>query len=1181
MIAVLATELAVWVLLDRTAHLNSSALRGAALLAIIASTVWLVWWNVSRPWSSDLSDVDLALLLERNSDSLSGDLASAVQFTQAGARPLTPLERELVAQTVEHFPSSAGDGLVDGRAIRSSWLWAGATCALLAGLTLWNPGDVGLALSRLATPWRSIEWPRRFTLEFRDAGFGPIDPAAAWRVAKGETLTVYVTERNRRLPERLISKIEFPDGSVTETLLPQSDLRDDAGQAQTVGVVSLLPQSGPLRIQVSGGDDDRLPPLVVDVATPPAVESFRITVTPPPYSGLKPETTTSGVGHVQGLVGSRVDLIALANGPLEKASLHLGRQPAARLEMEPDGRTIRASFEITGAERSSYWLELVDTQGLRHAAPPRYEIRGALDRPPAVLILQPETDLRVVPTARIPVRIEATDDLGLADVDLVLSPADGTTDRTLPGPAVAALARTVQSEIEVDLGTLQANPGDEWTIRAQARDLYEGPGKGAHVARSAPRRIIVVTPDEKRNELTRRRAGVAEALRQTRSLQKGIRDQVRDLEIQWKGTGALSDADRAELARSAMAQAEVRSGLTDPRRGALQQLGEIVRDGEQNGLAPEPGTDPLPALREEIERLDGSAAAAVEANLGQLQREAESSAPSSGAMTERFEKIGTEQDRIVSTLDGLLRRIGEWGAQEDLRSKVAGAADAQQKLLDDTRQLAGQTLSRSVDELSAQDRATLERLANRQARLADDVRALDSAIKASQTSEKDPPSGPEASGANGDQRDAAGGEQSAAGEKKTDVAGAAGKMQQIASLLQANRVQRAGELQEEVVETLRKWNERLAGTESASGENLSKALAQSREEAAGLRSEQDELRKQAEEASAKGSPAEREETLQRLSKRQAELQDRTEELARRLQKRNQSQPAASAQRSADRMQGAADALDKQDSGEASQQQREALDDLLQTERELARQEARARLQEAADRLKNLAARVEALAVRQEGVRDETAKLHEQQSAEGRLSRTELRTLQRVRESQKELGSEIEQIVPEVAGQGVLEMAFQEVVSGIADVGSRLEQRTVDAETQRRQTQIAARLRAVAKAFAPSEPDVASNSPGGAKPGGESPEESGDRLVLIAELKLLKSMQEELLETTTELLQRKNASGPEAEIAAEELRQLVRQQNELARLAADLIQRGQGRAGGAAPFDAEPEEKAPKAAPAGN
>lgn len=193
---------------------------------------------------------------------------------------------------------------------------------------------------------------------------------------------------------------------------------------------------------------------------------------------------------------------------------------------------------------------------------------------------------------------------------------------------------------------------------------------------------------------------------------------------------------------------------------------------------------------------------------------------------------------------------------------------------------------------------------------------------------------------------------------------------------------------------------------------------------------------------------------------------------------------------------------------------------------------------------------------------------------------ELRTLQRVRESQKELGSEIEQMIPDVAGQRVLERAFREVVSGIADVGSRLEQRTVDAETQRRQTQIAARLRAVAKAIGPSEPDVASNSPGEAESGGEPQEESGDRLVLIAELKLLKAMQEQLLETTTELLRRKNTGGPEGEIAAEELRQLVRQQNELAQLAADLIQRGRGGAGEAAPSDAAPEEKAPKPAPAG-
>ncbi len=214
-----------------------------------------------------------------------------------------------MAPSVEAFSRlPSGEGLIDGRAVRSAlegWLWGAAGFSLLVGLAYWSPADVRLALARLATPWRAVEWPG-----------GEVHPRvprcrvpphrrvpAAWRaIAKGETLTVYVTER--RPPAAGAADLRdrsLPTAPETENACsPSRTCGTSAGQLpggrsrEPAPAVRPAPDPGDGRGTTTGSLR-----WSSTIATPPRSKSFQITITRP-YSGRRPETTTSGVGHDTG-----------------------------------------------------------------------------------------------------------------------------------------------------------------------------------------------------------------------------------------------------------------------------------------------------------------------------------------------------------------------------------------------------------------------------------------------------------------------------------------------------------------------------------------------------------------------------------------------------------------------------------------------------------------------------------------------------------------------------------------------------------------------------------------------------------------------------------------------------------------------------------------------------------------
>jgi len=1136
-----------WIAADWVLHLDSGVVRTLAALTVAGIAVAATFRFIVRPWRSPLQDVDLALLVERHTPSLAGELASAVQFS---ARPSTDkgasvLEQDLVARTEERLAHLPDGEWLDSAALIRSVALAGTVAAAFLGLALAAPRTVATALQRLTLPWAKLEWPRRHTLQFLDADLRPIAATDRWRVAEGEALTLYVADAQEILPAHILLEVRHPDGAVDREELRQATLRDTSGASRQVAVLSLTPTRGPLELTARGGDDDRLPPLRLDVAPPPAIESFEITLTPPAYSEKPMETLAGGVGHIQGLVGTEVSLKAVANTPLSRVVLNRGPRQHEELPLAEDRRTIQTSFAIATADRSSYWFELTDEHGLRHANPPRYEIRGLVDREPQIRIVQPEVDLRVQPDAEIPFALEASDDLGLQRVELIVSiPGSAVPEEVRLLEEFSIGARESRPQSLVKIREFNAMPGTQLAFRGQAVDRFDLDGKAGHVARSGPRLIEIVSIEEKRQELASRQAGVAESLERARTVQSQVQQQVQELQIQWDKTHELRAEDRALLSRLELAQQEVREELSDPRRGAQGRVAELRREAEWNRLDEPAVQGRLDRLEGDLARLATESLPQVDGGLDELRRGAESASPLRPQTGEHLKKtLGAQQD-VLDSLASLLGELQEWRTQEDLRRKVGDLAASQKTLSEETQKLGSQTLSRTLSSLTPQEQADVARLADRQARLATDLEAIQRSAAGDSPSTPEPSSPDSPPPPDSEEKQAA---ETLAG------ADAAGKLRRAAGLMQENRMQQAAELQQEVLETLTKLDSTLSGDPASDEETLVKRLAAAREEAAGLREQQSLLKRELQSLAPQSAEPMQKEQLESLEKRQENLQKRAAEFSQRLRKRDLSQPAASARRGAERMAAADEALEEEHLPDALQQQGEALEDLQQAERELAALEQQARIDDAIRELQEAGQRAGLLADRQQTLREETGRLETIRVEQGKLSRGQLRTLQQTRESQETLAKEIESLAGLMKDRPVLGLGAALALDAAREAARRLAERTTDGQTQQRQTDVIDQLKQLAQSLAPTNDQP--QSPEGApqenepkSPGGGTP--SAEAAAAVAELRLLKAMQESLLERTTKLLTGKGNTLTPTEDA--ELKELAARQQKLAGLAEALL-----------------------------
>lgn len=471
---------------DAVMELRSRTRLGLDLAAVATAfaTVLLTQWRLSRTVARDKM---LARLVESEHPEMGNDLTNAIDFENrldedcvGGASP------DLMLRGIERATQSF-DRLQELESLQPPTLRQ--EHYVLAGvLAVW-------VVSMLAfSGWMSAELPR-FLSPFGDhppysATRLIVDPAGA-TVDYGKALTVKVTTRGRT-PEDVSLLVQDPaGGEVNKVPMFKSQ---DGSYFQTIeDVRSEL-------VYWAGIERGRSNYYRVSLCKTPRIESVRVHYRYPVYSRLQERNTTLSEGDsvLKAYRGTEVTMDVASNRPLSSGTVSTANR-AYTCTGQADS-TVRAVFPLT--DQGDLSLSVTDVEGNVSTSPFKGKVIIVPDNKPMISIVSPAVQSLAIPTAQIPIVIEAQDDLGISDVSIFRSLNESDDARKhLMQQAGAGIFVNVADTL--DLADLGVRPGDVIDFYATATDsLPESP----QTTSSEPYKLQIISEDEyaqmMRNEMT-------------------------------------------------------------------------------------------------------------------------------------------------------------------------------------------------------------------------------------------------------------------------------------------------------------------------------------------------------------------------------------------------------------------------------------------------------------------------------------------------------------------------------------------------------------------------------------------------------------------------------------------------------------------------------------------------------
>ncbi|MCO6454997.1 MAG: hypothetical protein J5I93_06830, partial [Pirellulaceae bacterium] len=253
-----------------------------------------------------------------------------------------------------------------------------------------------------------------------------------------------------------------------------------------------------------------------------------------------------------------------------------------------------------------------------------------------------------------------------------------------------------------------------------------------------------------------------------------------------------------------------------------------------------------------------------------------------------------------------------------------------------------------------------------------------------------------------------------------------------------------------------------------------------------------------------------------------------------------------------RQQAAADAAREADAAAARQHADDAQQKLATAERQLEERLRQLQQDLFEEQLARLEQLVTGLISRQSALLDATVQLHQsQQEQSGQLTRPQLATLGDLAAQQRTLSAETGELARKLGQARAFVLALEGVLRDMARAARGLDRHDPGLDTQQAESSALARLRQLALALKQDEPSPPEEEPPAEQPAGQ-PMPAEDAAGLLAELKLIKLMQQQLLERTTELEAIRDGGQTWTREQELEATELAAEQGQLAALVLELL-----------------------------
>ena len=248
----------------------------------------------------------------------------------------------------------------------------------------------------------------------------------------------------------------------------------------------------------------------VTISNEPIVTQFQYRLNYPAYTRLQPQTLPADIGDIQVLFGTEIVFTGKSNKPLQKASLVFEGSDDVLLEIREkhlqetitqDGRMEGWKDEKVGAHASTlpssiqgsfiaqqsenYHIQITDVEGFTNRDPVKYMLTVLEDAAPDVAIIEPARDTVLDDTMLVELKVEATDDYGIQELQLVYRvESEGAEEMNVPLKRWDSVGTDVRRSVSVtyawDVDQIGIFPGEVLAYYVQALDIdnVSGPNIG-------------------------------------------------------------------------------------------------------------------------------------------------------------------------------------------------------------------------------------------------------------------------------------------------------------------------------------------------------------------------------------------------------------------------------------------------------------------------------------------------------------------------------------------------------------------------------------------------------------------------------------------------------------------------------------------------------------------------------
>jgi hypothetical protein len=498
-----------------------------ALISLVAAIA--IWTARIRKRSLEHT----ARILESRDAHLGSKLINILQLrNQKTDDRLAPLTRDLASVAIDGYSAElTGVDLqrvarTDG--VRNEAKRSGYWVLGFVGLLLLCSGIAKTELLRFLDPFGDHP-PYSFTqIAISDPG---VDDS---QIVYGQNLMVTAKTAGHH-PGELFLSYHAPEKPELVTTVPMFDKGDRGFTQQIEGVTTDLVLVAHSKNRHSLSKQRR-----VQVILTPKLESAFVKLSPPGYTGLKPDERPLQFKTLKALVGTELTFRLRSNRPLKEGRIELTRAPG---DAETFPMTASAENEVSGTidakDGGRLAFTLVDRDG--HPSQETWEctLQVTHDLEPDIRITNPPGDSFVAMDFVIEGVIEASDDYGVKTVRIHQAlngvygePRVNNYDTT---------TRNAREVLNLDLKTMALSSGDTITLFAEAVDTAPEP----HIARSKTVTLTVITVDEY-NQFLRERTDLDDISAKYSDLLNQFHDQVE----QQRAISEQADALQKQLAQA-------------------------------------------------------------------------------------------------------------------------------------------------------------------------------------------------------------------------------------------------------------------------------------------------------------------------------------------------------------------------------------------------------------------------------------------------------------------------------------------------------------------------------------------------------------------------------------------------------------------------------------------------------